>query len=428
MNFICITFGCKVNQYESEAIAEKMSATGFNQVQDFKIADVVVINSCSVTAASDSKVRKSIHKVRRENPDAIIVLTGCMVQVVLDDICSEVDIVCGNAKKLSLIQDIKKFQKEHNKITDIDDFTCETPFESMQIKKFGDKTRAFVKIEDGCNRFCSYCIIPYARGRVRSKKLSDLQLEIESLAESGYKEIVLVGIDLSCYGQDLGVNLCDAVELVCGVNGIERVRLSSLEPECFTEETIVRLSRQEKLCPHFHLSLQSGAEKTLKRMNRHYTPNEYEAIVKNIRNHFKDAAITTDVMVGFPGESEEDFTESVNFVKKINFASVHVFAYSRRPGTRADIFPDQISENVKHERSKKLLAVVKKLKSDFYDRQIGKIEPVLFEVQVSDGLYVGHTKNYIPVHVKSDINLHNQLVSVKLTCNDGNVVVGEILK
>ncbi len=428
MNFTCITFGCKVNQYESEAIAEKMNAEGFNQVQDFKASDVVIINSCSVTATSDSKVRKSIHRVRRENPDAIIVLTGCMAQVLSDDVRSEVDIICGNTKKLSLIQDIKKFQKEHHKVTDIDDFESETPFESMQIKKFGERTRAFVKVEDGCNRFCSYCIIPYARGRVRSKKLDDLKMEIESLAASGYKEIVLVGINLSCYGQDLGANLCDAVELVCAVNGIERVRLSSLEPECFTEETIERLARQEKLCPHFHLSLQSGAEKTLKRMNRHYTPDEYETIVKNIRKHFMDAAITTDVMVGFPGESEEDFAESVDFVKKINFASAHVFAYSRRPGTKADTFSDQVPEDIKHERSKKLLAVVKKLKSDFCDIQIGKVEPVLFEVQVSDGVYGGHTRNYIPVQVKSDVDLHNRLISVKLTGRDGEVVVGEILK
>lgn len=428
MNFVCITFGCKVNQYESEAIVEKMSAEGFNQVQDVKFADVVIINSCSVTATSDSKVRKSIHRARREKPDAIIVLTGCMAQVLSDDVRSEVDIICGNTKKLSLIQDIKKFQKEHAKVMDVDDFKIETPFESMQIKKFGDRTRAFVKIEDGCDRFCSYCIIPYVRGRVRSKSLSDLKVEIENLANSGYKEIVLVGINLSCYGQDLGVSLCDAVELVCEVNGIARVRLSSLEPECFTEEMIVRLSRQEKLCPHFHLSLQSGSGSTLKRMNRHYTPDEYEAIVKNIRKHFNDVAITTDVMVGFPGESEEDFAESMAFVKKINFASAHVFAYSRRPGTRADAFPDQIPEYVKHERSKKLLAVVKKLKSEFYDDQIGKVEPVLFEMQVSDGVYGGHTKNYVPVQVKSDVELHNKLIYVKLISRNNDVVVGEILE
>ena len=333
MKVSTITLGCKVNQYETQAMLNQLLQGGFSACQTGEDADIILLNSCTVTSTSDHKVKQTLHKARREHPHAVIVLTGCMPQAFpeLAEDLTDADIVLGNSNRSSLLPHILQYLSTRQRIIDIVPHQTKEKFESMSVENFYERTRAFIKIQDGCNRFCSYCIIPYARGRVRSKPLDDLIAEVTQLAEKGYKEIVLTGINLSAFGQDINLHLCDAVEAVCAINGIERVRLGSLEPEQLSEDVIIRLSKQQKLCPQFHLSLQSGCDETLKRMNRHYTTEEYRTIVQNLRNAFDNAAITTDIMVGFPGETEEEFMQSLEFAKEISFSKVHVFAYSQRP-------------------------------------------------------------------------------------------------
>ncbi|MFQ9792575.1 MAG: tRNA (N(6)-L-threonylcarbamoyladenosine(37)-C(2))-methylthiotransferase MtaB, partial [Acutalibacteraceae bacterium] len=326
MKVSTITLGCKVNQYETQAMLNQLLQGGFSACQTGEDADIILLNSCTVTSTSDHKVKQTLHKARREHPHAVIVLTGCMPQAFpeLAEDLTDADIVLGNSNRSSLLPHILQYLSTRQRIIDIVPHQTKEKFESMSVENFYERTRAFIKIQDGCNRFCSYCIIPYARGRVRSKPLDDLIAEVTQLAEKGYKEIVLTGINLSAFGQDINLHLCDAVEAVCAINGIERVRLGSLEPEQLSEDVIIRLSKQQKLCPQFHLSLQSGCDETLKRMNRHYTTEEYRTIVQNLRNAFDNAAITTDIMVGFPGETEEEFMQSLEFAKEISFSKVNV--------------------------------------------------------------------------------------------------------
>jgi len=295
------------------------------------------------------------------------------------------------------------------------------------VENFSGRTRAYIRIEYDCNRFCSYCIIPYARGRVRSKELSELKSETQILGKNGYKEIVLTGINLSCYGSDIGLTLADAIECVCADENIERVRLGSLEPEQLTPDVISRLSKQKKLCPQFHLSLQSGCDETLKRMNRHYNSAEYREIVNNLRNAFENAAITTDIMVGFAGETEEEYEKNLNFAKEIKFSKAHVFAYSRRPGTRADKFPMQLTNKVKEERSRLMIEATEKTQREFTLSQIGKVESVLFEQEREEGVYFGYTMNYTPVLVKSDTDIHGKILKVKLNSIDGENLIGTLI-
>ena len=296
----------------------------------------------------------------------------------------------------------------------------------MRVNKFLERTRAFVKIEDGCNRFCSYCIIPYARGRVRSKSLEDLKSEVTVLAQQGYNEIVLVGINLSAFGSDINSSLADAVECVCSVDGVERVRLSSLEPELMTEDVLMRFAKQPKFCPHFHLSLQSGCTETLKRMHRHYTAVEYADIVSDIRRIFDNPSITTDIMVGFAGETEEEFEKSLNFSDYISFAKVHVFSYSRRKGTVADKMPDQVDPKVKNLRSKLMIEHTDNKRKEFLLSQVGRVEGVLFEIKNRSGFYEGYTKNYTPVYVKSDNDLIGKIIPVKLIKAEKDYCIGVI--
>lgn len=426
MKVFIFTLGCKVNQYESQAILESFIKNGFEKTNDLKESDVIIVNSCTVTAESDKKVRKILHKVKKENPKSIVVLTGCMPQAFPEKASAwpEADIIAGNANKNNIIDAVKKFINSQDKISRIENFL--NTYDDFKIENFNDRTRAFVKIEDGCNRFCSYCIIPYSRGRVRSKNLENLKDEIENLAKNGYQEIVLVGINLSCYGQDIGKNLCDAIEVVASVEKIKRVRLGSLEPEQMDEHFIRRLAKIEKLCPQFHLSLQSGCDETLKRMNRHYATKEYEIIVQNLRNSFENASITTDVMVGFSGESDEEFLKSINFIEKIRFAKIHVFPYSVRPGTSAEKFKNQISPQVKNSRTKIMLTLAEKLNSEFLASQVNKIEEVLFERPI--GKFIeGYSKNYTPVLVKSDENLLGKIYNVKITSVKNNHCFGIVL-
>ncbi len=424
MKFFIFTLGCKVNQYESQIMHENLVKSGFDYTKEYNEADIIIINSCTVTSASDSKAVKLMHRIKRENPQSVLVLTGCLPQAFSEDErFIEADIILGNKSRSILVSTIQQYLTNRVRIINVSKHETGDDFESMSISNFTERTRAFVKIEDGCNRFCSYCIIPYARGRVRSKPLVELKNEIEVLSKRGFKEVVLVGINLSAYGQEFGMDLSDAIETACAVDGIERVRLGSLEPERMDEATIARISKQPKLCPQFHLSLQSGCDATLKRMNRHYNTDEYYEIVKNLRKAFDNCAITTDIMVGFPGETDEEFNESLELAKKVSFAKVHTFAYSRRPGTVADKAENQVSESVKNIRSKKMIELTTKTQEEFMKSQIGKIEPVLFERE-KNGYYEGHTMNYTQVIVKSNKDISNQILNVKITEADKNKCVG----
>lgn len=415
MNVTAITLGCKVNQYESQAMLNELSSAGFSVCSSAAESDVILINSCTVTAMSDRKVRHALHKARRESPDAVIVLSGCLPQASPAEAAklTEADIILGNSNRSSLLPNIQKFLSTHRRIIDI--IPHKGTFEPIEVNRFFERTRAFVKIEDGCNRFCSYCIIPYARGRVCSKNPDDLRHELGRIAAGGYREVVLTGINLSAYGQDLGLTLCDAVEIACAQDGIQRVRLGSLEPEQLDKDTIARLARQKKLCPQFHLSLQSGCDRTLKRMNRHYTADEYRTIVRNLRDAFPNTAITTDIMVGFPGETEEEFCESLAFEQEIGFAKAHVFIYSRRPGTAAAKAAGQISPEVAEIRSKRMLEAAERTRKSFFNSQVGKVEPVLFERECGKNIYEGYTENYTPIHVHSTKALHGKIIPVRIS-------------
>lgn len=430
MNFNIITLGCKVNQYESQAMREDLLKNGFELAEPNTPADITVVNSCTVTSVSDAKNRKLINKIRRENPDGIIVLTGCMPQAFPDkqENFENCDVVLGNAKRAELVPAICEYIENHMKNVFITPHPVKNEqFEDLSISSLGEHTRAFIKIEDGCNRFCSYCIIPFARGRVRSKSIEALKTEVEKIANNGYLEVVLVGINLSAYGQDEGLNLADAVECVCAQDGIERVRLGSVEPEQMDEPMIKRLAAQPKFCPQFHLSLQSGCDNTLKAMNRHYDTAEYSKIVSNIRKTFDNSSITTDVMVGFAGETEEDFKASMDFVKQTCFAKVHVFPYSRRKGTVADKAPNQIAPNIKEQRAKEMGELVAKSRAEFLKTQVGMTESVLIE-RLRHGYLEGYTKNYTPVHIISDDeNLCGQIVNVKITSAEDDYCMGTVV-
>lgn len=412
-----MTLGCKVNQYESEVMAEMLDQSGYSKAESYQDSDINIVNSCTVTATGDAKNRKLIRRIRRENPDSIIILCGCMPQAFSDDasVFEGCDIVMGNTARRDIIPLIDEYLTERRQIIRIGEHQKNEAFENMRISAFNERTRACIKIEDGCNRFCTYCIIPYARGRVRSKALDEIRKEADELAENGFKEIVLVGINLSAYGQEWDLNVYDAVKVVCRTPGIERVRLGSIEPERMTGDILSALSKEPKFCPHFHLSLQAGCDATLKRMHRHYDTAEYARIVADIRRLFDNPSITTDVMVGFVGESEEDFNTSVSFTDEIGFAKTHVFPYSRRKGTAADQMDGHIDEHLKHERADIMIAHTLEQQRRFMQSQVGLTEPVLFETRSKDGMTEGYTKNYTKVRVRDDSIITGEIFDVKIT-------------
>ena len=426
MKIAFYTLGCKVNQYESQAMAEAMTRQGFETAAPNEEADIYVINSCTVTAESDRKTRQAVRRFKKNHPDSIVVLTGCMSQAFPEDAeaLNEADIVLGNRNNHRLPEFIEKYLETKQRIVEVQPHKTGDKFEGDVISGFERRTRAIVKIEDGCNRFCSYCVIPYARGRVRSKPLDVLRKELRSLSEAGFAEVVLVGINLSAYGQDTGKSICDAVELAAGMS-FERIRLGSLEPDHITDEVINRLSKIDKFCPQFHISLQSGCDKTLKNMNRHYTAEEYSELCRKLRNAFRDTTLTTDIMVGFPDESEEDFRTSVEFAKNVGFEKVHVFPYSPREGTKAAKMK-QLTRSVKEERSRIMIEETEKIRQDFLKSQIGKTVEVLFETNRADGFAEGYTKNYTPVKVQEEIRCSG-IQKVKITAVDGDFCVGEII-
>ncbi len=419
MNVKILTLGCKVNQFESQAMYRMLAENGYTIVGEDVPADIVVINSCAVTQVSEQKTVKLLHRLRRESPFSVIVLTGCMAQTMDTDDprLAEVDILLGNKRRSDLIPTLAEYLTNRQKLTCIEPYAKKDHYESLVVDDFLHRTRAFLKIEDGCNRFCSYCIIPYARGRVRSCSLEYIRQEIATLAKSGYREVVLIGINLSSFGSDNGLTFADAVSAACETADI-RIRLGSLEPESMDLPTLRRLSQYPNFCPQFHLALQSGCDTTLRRMNRHYTTAEYAEIVRNIRTVFENSSITTDVMVGFPGETEDEFIQSLTFVENIGFAKVHIFPYSRRPGTVADKAAHQLSPNVKKDRAARMAQVTQQSTQRFLLSQIGRVEPVLIETRRKDGLYEGYTMNYTPVCVSTIPDHINQIIPIHLTSLD----------
>lgn len=414
--------GCKVNAYETEAMQHLLEEAGYEIVPFTQKADVYVINTCSVTNMADRKSRQMLHKAKKNNPDSIVVAAGCYVQTsekeVLNDL--SVDIVIGNDRKHDLVRLLEEYSLDsvNDTVDDINDGKHD--FEELFIDQTKEHTRAFIKVQDGCNQFCSYCIIPYARGRVRSRRFENVIAEVERLAANGFKEVVLTGIHLSSYGVDFeeATGLLELIQAVNAVKGIERIRLGSLEPKIVTEHFASELSKLDKICPHFHLALQSGCDATLKRMNRKYTTKEYERGCELLRKYFVHPAITTDVIVGFPGETEEEFEQTKAYLEHIHFYEMHIFKYSKRKGTRAAVMPDQIDEQIKAARSEKLIALGHDMSKEFRKFYIGKNEEVLFEEKAVIGdkeYFVGYTKEYVKVAKETAENLENQIVSGRIS-------------
>lgn len=401
--------GCKVNAYETEAMQELLEQSGYEIVPFEEGADVYIVNTCTVTNMADRKSRQILHRARKMNPDAVVVAAGCYVQAKAENIDDSIDIVIGNNKKQDLIQILDEYWRkkaEDRQVSrEILDIGHTAEYESLHLSKTAEHTRAYIKVQDGCNQFCSYCIIPYARGRVRSRAREEVVREVETLAENGYKEVVLTGIHLSSYGIERGDNLLSLILAVHEVAGIQRIRLGSLEPRIITEEFVKTIAGLPKICPHFHLSLQSGCDATLKRMNRHYTAEEYYEKCVLLRSVFDDPALTTDVIVGFPGETEEEFSQTVAFLEKVKFYETHIFKYSRRRGTRAAAMENQIPEETKSERSQVLQELNRRNMAAYEACFKGRQVQVLFEEKTQrDGreYYCGHTREYISVTVPNE--------------------------
>lgn len=410
------TLGCKVNQYETEYMAELLRNAGFEIVKENDEADYYIVNSCTVTATADQKTRKSIRKFKRNHPNSTVILTGCMPQAFPKEAKEliEADIVFSNKNDGDILSLINEYNLNKNRLIKIEEHKAGDNFWDCSIDCFHERIRAFVKIEDGCDRFCSYCIIPKSRGRVRSKSLDMLKNEIETLSNAGIKEIVLVGINLSAYGKGENFNIVDAVEICNENDKIKRIRLGSLEPDHLTDEVIDGLAKCEKLCPQFHISLQSGCDKTLKSMNRHYTADEYKALCDKLRSSFENASLTTDIMVGFNDETELDFNESLDFVKAIAFEKVHVFPYSERVGTAASKRGDNVSKQEKERRAAVMIEETEKIRHDYLKKLVGTNEKVLFENEIEPNLFQGYTKSYLPVRMKYNRNIVGEELEVKI--------------
>ena len=421
--------GCKVNSYEIDVMQQMLQKNGYKIVDFEQKADIYIVNTCSVTSIADRKSRQMLHKAKKNNPESIVVAVGCYVQTGTEAILKDegIDLAIGNNKKKDLVAILEQFLLEKGMHTEdktlhdttIIDINHTKEYEEMTLEQTAEHTRAYIKIQDGCNQFCTYCIIPYARGRVRSRKKEDILREIEGLVARGYKEVVLTGIHISSYGTDFGqAGLLDLVQSIHKIDGLCRIRLGSLEPRIVTEEFATELSKLSKVCPHFHLSLQSGSIDTLKRMNRHYTPSEYLKGVEELRKAFVNPAITTDVIVGFPGETEEEFEETRQFLLKIHLFEMHIFKYSIRKGTIAAKMPNQVSDVVKAERSDILLEMEEALSADYRKLYVGCEVPVLFEEEkeiLGTNYQIGHTPQYVKVAYKTDRNLSNQIISGKVT-------------
>lgn len=422
------TLGCKVNQYETEAMAELFKQEGYSINSFEEKSDIYVINTCTVTATGDKKSRQMIRRAKSVNPDAVIAVVGCYAQVAPEEVAKieGVSLVVGTNQKRDIVSLVEKHLTDREKAFAIDDILKDKEYKEMWITSFDERTRAFVKIEDGCNQFCSYCIIPFARGPVRSRPIENICKEVESLADNGYKEIVLTGINISSYGMDSKNNLADVIEEVAKIDGVERIRLGSIEPRVLTEEFIKRIAKIPKVCNHFHISLQSGCDDTLKRMNRKYTTDECMECIENLRTHFDNPSITADVIAGFPGETQDEFESTMEFLKKVKFSEAHIFAYSNRKGTKADTMPDQIPKSEKESRSKQMIALCAETQREYMEKCVGKTYPVLFEREVEKGTYEGHTTNYVRVKALSDSDISHKILDVEITDCLGGTLVGKL--
>lgn len=422
--------GCKVNQYESEAIAELFAERGYEIVGIDEPADIYIINTCTVTNFGDKKSRQLIRKVKRLNDGAVVAAIGCYAQTAPEEIknIDGVNLIIGTKGRKDIVDLVESYIPEMGVLCTVGEISKEREFEHLSINKLADRTRAYLKIQDGCSQFCSYCIIPYARGPIRSRDPKDIMDEVHTLAENGFKEIILTGIHVASYGKDLkGTSLLDVIRQVQSTEGIERIRFSSVEPNLITRDFAAQLSQMNKVCSHFHLSLQSGCDRTLKRMNRKYDTAAYAEAVGILREYFPDVALTTDIIAGFPGETDEDFEESINFAERIGFSKIHAFPYSPKKGTPAAAMQDQIQNSVKNERTGRLIALSDAMGDKFIEGFIGKVMPVLYEQEISENLYEGYTENYIRVTAESQTNIKNKILDTKILSAKKERAHGEIL-
>ena len=431
--------GCKVNSYETEAMQQLLEEAGYEIVSFHEKADVYIINTCSVTNIADRKSRQMLHRAKKQNPEAVVVAAGCYVQSAAEELKADlaVDVIIGNNKKQDLVPILEEYFKDRTDSSHVIEINETHEYERLSIHKIADHTRAFLKVQDGCNQFCSYCIIPYTRGRVRSRRPEEVVAEVRELAAAGYQEVVLTGIHLSSYGVDFkeeeNVNLLGLIRQVHEVEGIRRIRLGSLEPRIITDDFAKALASMPKFCPHFHLSLQSGCDETLKRMNRHYTTEEYAAGCDILRRYFDNPAITTDVIVGFPGETEEEFEATKAFLERIGFYEMHIFKYSRRAGTRADRMPEQVPEQIKNVRSEALLLLEKQMSKAYRESFLGKKKTVLLEEKTEIGgraYMIGHTMEYVKAVVPYADDLKNKMTEgvLKEALNDEVLLLDESWK
>lgn len=426
------TLGCKVNQYETEAMTEIFEKAGYEAVGFEELADVYVINTCTVTGLSARKSRQMIRRAKSINKEAVVAVVGCYPQTAPEEVegMADVDIMLGTKERGKLLDYIETFKAQGTKLNAVSNIMKNSSFEELNIDRYKERTRAFIKIQDGCTQFCSYCIIPYARGPVRSRELEDVIREVQKLADNGFKEVVLTGIHIASYGKDLrNTTLLELIKKIHKIEGIERIRLGSIEPSTITEEFAESAGSLEKLCPHYHISLQSGCDATLKRMNRKYTTDEYKKVVQLLRDFVKDVSFTTDVMVGFPGESDEEFAQTYTFLEEIFFTQMHVFRFSPRKGTPAASMANQVDMASKENRSEKVLKLSERNTSCFNMRYIGKTMSVLFEQKVKDrdGFYEGLTANYIRVLCKGSEELKGTIQNVFMTGIEGDFIFGEIV-
>ena len=422
-----ITLGCKVNQYETNAMIQQFIEKGYEVVDHTEKADIYIVNTCTVTNMSDRKSRQMLRRVKELNQEAIVVACGCYAQVAKEELekIEEINLVLGNNEKKDIVEHVEKYIESNIPEVQTEDVMNQREFVEFGDITFTEKTRAVIKIQDGCDRFCSYCIIPYARGRVRSRKPEHILSEIQKIAKEGIKEVVITGIHIASYGKDFRqeYRLINLLEDMNQIEGIERIRLGSIEPLLITEEFVSRLEKLSKVCHQFHLSLQSGCDETLKRMNRRYSTEQFKEITELLRKTFEDAILTTDIIVGFPGESEEEFEKTYAFLKDIKFYKMHVFKYSQRKGTKAAVMPNQIDGNKKEERSRRLIELSNKNEKTYNEKYIGKEVQVLFEEE-KHGVWQGHTKNYILAHYKTEENMENKMVTLKcVDAEDEHIVV-----
>ncbi len=425
------TLGCRVNQYESEAMTEKFLREAYEVVDYDTFADVYVINTCTVTNMGDKKSRQMISRARRQNPDSIIAVVGCYSQIAPDEVAKieGVDVVLGTRNKGDIVYWVNRAREVKSQMVEVNDVLRNNEFEELNIEEYQNKTRAFLKIQDGCNRFCSYCLIPFARGAVCSKKPDKVISEVKELAAHGFKEIILSGIHTASYGIDLDdkVTLVHLMEQIDVIDGIERVRIGSIDPTFFSNDVIQRIVKLKKLCPHFHLSLQSGCDATLKRMNRHYTSKEYKYVVEELRKNIKDVSITTDIIVGFPGETEEEFNTTYEFLKDVRLSKMHIFKFSPRKGTRAAEMKEQVDGLAKEERSGKLINLSNELEKEFMKQYIGTTMNVLYEQVHDSNRYEGYTSNYIKVLAESKVDVEGGILETLINDCENDYLLGKLL-